>query len=82
LQYLKNLGLRSKNSEFVIHMSNITIDYSKCEGANCAECVDVCPMEVFIVDGDKIVIYNSEECSLCELCMDVCPNEAVIVKDE
>ncbi len=62
-------------------MAKIIIDYEKCEGEDCAECVDVCPMEVFIIDGGKIKIQNPEECSLCEVCMDVCPNEAVKVAE-
>jgi NAD-dependent dihydropyrimidine dehydrogenase PreA subunit len=63
-------------------MVKITIDHEKCDGADCGECADVCPMEVLIIDGDKIVIQNKEECSLCEVCMDVCPNEAVEVEDD
>jgi NAD-dependent dihydropyrimidine dehydrogenase PreA subunit len=38
-------------------------------------------MEVLILEGDKIVVQNVEDCSLCEVCMDVCPNEAVDVED-
>jgi NAD-dependent dihydropyrimidine dehydrogenase PreA subunit len=34
-------------------MVKITVDQEKCEGADCAECVDVCPMEVLILDGEK-----------------------------
>ena len=63
-------------------MVKITIDYDKCDGADCAECVDVCPMENFEIEGDKIIICNQEECSLCEVCMDVCPNEAVKVEED
>jgi NAD-dependent dihydropyrimidine dehydrogenase PreA subunit len=33
-------------------MVKITIDYEKCEGADCAECVDVCPNEAIEVEGD------------------------------
>ncbi len=63
-------------------MVKIIIDHDKCDGAECGECVDVCPMEVLIIDGDKIAIQNKEECSLCEVCMDVCPQEAVDVKED
>lgn len=63
-------------------MAKITIDYDKCEGADCAECADVCPMEILILEGEKIVIRDSEECSLCEVCMDVCPNQAVNVEED
>ena len=30
-------------------MSTVIIDASKCENADCGECVDMCPMEMQIV---------------------------------
>lgn len=63
-------------------MTNVIIDYEKCEGINCAECVDVCPMEIFVIGEDRIIIQNTDQCSLCEVCMDICPNTAITVKDE
>ena len=47
----KNLDWRDK-------MAKITINHDKCEGADCAECIDVCPMEILILDGDKVVVQN------------------------
>jgi NAD-dependent dihydropyrimidine dehydrogenase PreA subunit len=64
-----------------MNMVKITIDYDKCDGEECAECVDVCPMEVFVIAGGKIIIQNIDECSACEVCMDVCINEAVEVEE-
>ena len=29
-------------------MSTVIIDASKCENADCGECVDMCPMEYFM----------------------------------
>lgn len=63
-------------------MVKIVIDYESCDGTSCAECVDVCPMEILVINGDKIDIQNMENCSLCEVCMDVCPKEAVDVKED
>ncbi len=63
-------------------MSKIIIDYEKCEGADCGECADVCPMEILVIEGDKIVVQHPEECNLCEVCMDLCPNEAITVKED
>ena len=63
-------------------MVKILIDHDKCDGADCAECVDVCPMETLIIDGEKVAIQNKEDCSLCEVCMDVCPNECIDVKED
>ncbi|MBM4240095.1 MAG: ferredoxin [Euryarchaeota archaeon] len=62
-------------------MAEIIIDYDKCDGADCGECADICPMEILVIEGDKIVVQCQEECSLCEVCMDVCPNMAITVKD-
>ena len=62
-------------------MVKITIDCDKCDGAECGECADICPMEVLILNGDTIVIQNKEECNLCENCVDVCPNEAIEIED-
>ena len=62
-------------------MANITINYEKCDGAECGECADVCSMEVIILDGGKIAIQRPEECSLCEVCTDVCPNGAIKLEE-
>ena len=77
--------LKWVNSKLLIgdnNMAKVTIDYDKCDGADCAECADVCPMEVLVLEGDKIVITDPSECSYCEVCMDVCPNECVKIEDE
>jgi ferredoxin len=63
-------------------MVKIFIDYESCDGKDCAECVDVCPMEIIIINGDKIDIQDMENCSLCEVCVDVCPKEAVSIKED
>ncbi len=58
-------------------MSKVTIDHQKCDCADCGECVDVCMMEILILNGDKIDVQRQEECNLCETCIDVCPNYAI-----
>ncbi|MDL2246590.1 4Fe-4S binding protein [Methanobrevibacter sp. OttesenSCG-928-K11] len=64
-------------------MSKVIIDYDKCDGADCGECADVCPMEILIIDdNDEIAIQHPEECSYCEVCMDVCPNACIKIEDE
>ena len=41
-------------------MAKVTIEYDKCDGADCAECSDVCPMEVLVLKGDKIEIVDEQ----------------------
>lgn len=62
-------------------MAKVNVDYKKCEGSECGECADVCPMEVLIIEGDEIKIQFQEECNLCEVCMDVCPNDAINIEE-
>ncbi len=61
---------------------SVIIDYDKCTGAECAECVNACPMEVFEIQGDKVVVAHEDECTFCMVCEDVCPTGAVKVKDD
>ncbi|MDD2644081.1 MAG: 4Fe-4S binding protein [Methanobacteriaceae archaeon] len=63
-------------------MVTITIDKDKCDNVDCGECVDICPVENFVMGDGEIIIQHPEECTLCEICMDVCPNGCVVVKDE
>jgi len=63
-------------------MAKVTVDHDKCDGGDCGECADVCPMEVLVLKGDEIVIQNPEDCSLCEVCMDVCPQECINIEDD
>lgn len=63
-------------------MVKIIIDYDNCKGPSCAECVDTCPMAIFDVEDDKIVLENEDICSQCEVCIDICPNDAITIKDE
>lgn len=65
-----------------IFMPKIIIDDGNCDGAECGECVDVCPMEILVIDGEKIKIQNVEECNECEVCVDVCPNACIEVKED
>ena len=61
-------------------MAKVTIDYDKCDGADCAECADVCPMEVLVLKDGKITINDPDECSYCETCVDMCPNECITIE--
>lgn len=59
-------------------MADIIIDNDKCD--NCGDCVDVCPMEVLILEDEKLTVNEPDECSYCESCVDICPNECITIE--
>jgi len=56
-------------------MVEIKIDLEKCDGNG--TCVDVCPVEVFELQGGKAVAVKTEECIICRACEVQCPNNAI-----
>ena len=60
-------------------MFEIKVDTEKCTG--CGECVEICPEEVYELQGDKSIPVNAEECSGCESCMEVCEQDAITVSE-
>ena len=47
---------------------------------NCGDCADVCPMEVLILEDEKLTVNEPDECSYCESCVDICPNECITIE--
>ena len=58
---------------------NVTVDTEKCTGD--AECVDVCPVEVFEMQDGKAEPANADECLGCESCIEVCEADAIVVEE-
>jgi len=54
----------------------VEIDLDLCVGV--AECVTVCPVEVYDLLDGKVVAENIGECTDCMLCQDVCPTNAIL----
>ncbi|MFA5449188.1 MAG: 4Fe-4S binding protein [Clostridia bacterium] len=50
------------------------IDKEKCTG--CGECVEVCPTETIVPDGDKFYI-QPDNCIDCGNCEATCPVSAI-----
>ena len=44
-------------------MADIIINNDKYD--NCGDCADVCPMEVLILEDEKLTINEPDECSYC-----------------
>ena len=51
------------------------VDVDKCTG--CSACVDVCPVNVIKIEGNKAVI--SDECIGCGACVSACPVDAIAI---
>ena len=56
---------------------DINIDYDKCNSIDCLECLDLCPMQVFDIKDDKLVIVDIDSCCACLACEDVCSYNAI-----
>lgn len=57
----------------------VTVDVDKCVGDG--ECVDVCPVEVYELQGGKAVAVNEDECLGCESCIEVCDQGAITIEE-
>lgn len=55
----------------------VEVDKKKCN--QCGDCVDVCPKNILLVDGDTISTQNTLDCSLCEACVEVCEPGAITI---
>lgn len=57
----------------------ITIDETKCN--LCGECAKICPSEVYKVEGGRVVVGNTDDCSNCQSCLSVCQPGAITVSE-
>ena len=51
-----------------------TVDYTPC--------VDVCPVDIFRQEGERIVVVEEkeDECTLCGLCTNTCPPGSIAIR--
>jgi NAD-dependent dihydropyrimidine dehydrogenase PreA subunit len=65
----------------LIYLKNVVtlqLDQEKCTG--CGTCLEVCPRQVFTMNGKKVWIANRDACMECGACALNCPFEAVAVE--
>jgi len=79
IHFTRSLVERPKQIMQEILMFLPRIEEEKCN--NCGECVDVCPADVLVVEGQITVVAVPQECLGCESCVSVCPTEAITVEE-
>jgi len=61
----------------------VEIEWGECVGiAQCGECVQVCPVNIFEKQDDLPIGIgdNEDECTLCDLCLKACTPGAITIK--
>lgn len=55
---------------------------SKCIGVKDGACIEVCPIEDCITEGDTSMYINPETCIDCGACLYECPVEAIFDSED
>jgi NAD-dependent dihydropyrimidine dehydrogenase PreA subunit len=58
-------------------MPKVNLDSETC--TQCQTCVNTCPMGVFELDSDTVVVAQEDQCIVCRACEVACPVEAITV---
>ncbi len=53
------------------------IDMGKC--TRCLKCYNLCPMDVFALESEKVIIKYADDCQSCYLCVYECKSNALKV---
>jgi NAD-dependent dihydropyrimidine dehydrogenase PreA subunit len=67
-----------KNLVYLKDVATLNLDENKCLG--CGICLEVCPHEVFTMNGRHVRINNKDACMECGACSRNCPAGAVSVQ--
>ena len=60
----------------------VECDQAQLDQATIRELSLTCPVDIFGVHGDQLVIdtENEDECTLCELCLELAPPGALVIR--
>jgi NAD-dependent dihydropyrimidine dehydrogenase PreA subunit len=58
---------------------HVEVNHQECKG--CEECVEVCTVRVFEIQGGKAVPVNAKDCIGCGSCVEVCKEKAISVDE-
>ncbi|HPR56659.1 MAG TPA: mercury methylation ferredoxin HgcB [Deltaproteobacteria bacterium] len=59
-------------------VATLQLDVTRCVG--CGMCMEVCPHEVFRMNGKRVQIQNRDACMECGACSRNCPTDALSVQ--
>ncbi len=66
-----------KDFRYLSDVATLRLDRNACIG--CGMCVEVCPHQVFVVEGEKAVIVAFNSCMECGACAVNCAVSAITV---
>lgn len=67
-----------KGFRYLPGVVSLALDAQTCVG--CGACVEVCPHQVFMVEGGKARLVDRDGCMECGACANNCPVAAIVVK--
>jgi NAD-dependent dihydropyrimidine dehydrogenase PreA subunit len=66
-----------KGFRYLDNVATLKLDQSACIG--CGRCLEVCPHQVFLPDGKKVMLADLDACMECGACALNCPVRAITV---
>ncbi len=60
----------------------IAVDADALDAATSKAVVSVCPVDIFALDGDRVIVRadQEDECTLCRLCLERAPAETIRIR--
>jgi NAD-dependent dihydropyrimidine dehydrogenase PreA subunit len=56
------------------------VNPDKCNG--CGNCVEICPSEVYQMEGERSNPAHPEDCIECGACVNQCPTESIQLQED
>jgi NAD-dependent dihydropyrimidine dehydrogenase PreA subunit len=60
-------------------MATVKIERTKC--TNCKKCIETCPVHVFGMENELVVVKDASKCIVCRACEVQCPHKAIEVHE-
>lgn len=66
-----------KYFRYLENVATVLLDQATCIG--CGRCIEVCPHQVFVPEGKKVMLADRDACIECGACALNCPVKAISV---